>query len=83
MVRQPAPLPSSRNRNRVTFKTRLRIHVGEHQADTSILDDDTEKTRQQQRVFGVDQEDANVSSRLGQSELAASLFAVAVRSAVC
>ncbi|KAF9039427.1 hypothetical protein BDZ89DRAFT_1156893 [Hymenopellis radicata] len=59
MVRQPAPLPSSRNRNRVTFKTRLRIHVGEHQADTSILDDDTEKTRQQQRVFGVDQEDAN------------------------
>lgn len=61
MVRHPQPLPSNRNRNRVTFKTRLRIFVGDHQVDAATVDEDEEKIRLQQSVLGVDQEDANVS----------------------
>ncbi len=62
MVRPHPPVPSSlRNRNRITNKSRLKIHYGNVDVDPIIPDEDDEKTRLAQRVLGVDQDDANVS----------------------
>lgn len=64
MVRPHPVAPSTlRNRNRITNKSRLRVHFGNIDADPIIPDEDEEKNRMLQRVAGVDQEDANVSSR--------------------
>ncbi len=64
MPRPQPPVPSTlRNRNRITNKSRLRVHVGNVEADPIIPDEDDEKTRMLQSVAGVDQEDANVSAR--------------------
>lgn len=49
-----------RNRNRVTNKTRLRIVIGNIDADPLVLDEDEEKARVISTA-GVDAEDANVS----------------------
>lgn len=60
MVRQ-VPVPSTfRNRNRITHKSRLKIHHGNLDAEPYIPDEDEEKSRQQHSVAGVDQDDANV-----------------------
>lgn len=51
-----------RNRNRVTNKTRLKIHHGNFEAETIFIpDEDEEKHRLTNLVAGVDAEDANVS----------------------
>lgn len=53
-----------RNRNRVTNKTRLKIHHGNLDADALLIpDEDEEKHRLTNLVAGVDAEDANVSLR--------------------
>ncbi|KAK0483846.1 hypothetical protein IW261DRAFT_1465365 [Armillaria novae-zelandiae] len=60
MPRPQPPVPSTlRNRNRITNKSRLRVHVGNVEADPIIPDEDDEKNRMLQSVAGVDQEDAN------------------------
>lgn len=66
MVRQQLGLPLTvpRNRNRITNKSRLKVYKGDLDAESYIPDDDDEKTRLQQSVAGVDQEDANVGSTL-------------------
>lgn len=64
MVRHPQPLPSSTKRNRITFKTRLKLTFGDHCTDNGLVDEEEEKNRFLQRVAGVDQEDANVSRAL-------------------
>lgn len=74
MVRNLPPVPSTlRNRNRINNKSRLKIILGNFEADSLIPDEDEEKHRLQQSVLGVDQEDANVSSRFSQSQRATSL----------
>ncbi|KAF9005081.1 enhancer of polycomb-like-domain-containing protein [Cyathus striatus] len=51
-----------RNRNRITNKTRLKIHHGNIEADALLIpDEDEEKHRLTNLVAGVDAEDANVS----------------------
>ena len=51
-----------RNRNRITNKTRLKIHQGTLDADAILIpDEDEEKHRLTNLVAGVDAEDANVS----------------------
>lgn len=51
-----------RNRNRVTNKTRLKIHRGTLDADALFIpDEDEEKQHFTTLVAGVDAEDANVS----------------------
>ncbi len=51
-----------RNRNRVTNKTRLKIHHGNFEAEAIFIpDEDEEKHRLTNLVAGVDAEDANVS----------------------
>ncbi len=52
-----------RNRNRVTNKTRLRIHRDNIDADSLTFDEDEEKARVVSTA-GVDAEDANVSTVL-------------------
>ncbi|KAK0463915.1 enhancer of polycomb-like-domain-containing protein [Desarmillaria tabescens] len=60
MPRPQPPVPSTlRNRNRITNKSRLRVHIGNVEADPIIPDEDDEKNRMLQSVAGVDQEDAN------------------------
>lgn len=63
MGRPQPPLPSSRNRNRITNKSRLKIVRGDVAVEPIILDEDEEKNRLLQSVAGVDQDDANVSRR--------------------
>ncbi|KAF8623276.1 hypothetical protein AX17_007482 [Amanita inopinata Kibby_2008] len=49
-----------RNRNRITNKTRLKIHQGNLDVDTLLIpDEDEEKNRLTNLVAGVDAEDAN------------------------
>lgn len=73
MPRSHHPAPSTlRNRNRITNKTRLKIHHGNIDADPIIPDEDEEKNRFMQSVAGVDLEDANVSLVLSQSQPATS-----------
>jgi len=64
MPRNHAPTASAlRNRNRITNKTRLKIHQGSLDADVSIIpDEDEERHRLTNLVAGVDAEDANVST---------------------
>ena len=51
-----------RNRNRITNKTRLKIHHGNLDVDALLIpDEDEEKNRLTNLVAGVDAEDANVS----------------------
>ena len=51
-----------RNRNRITNKTRLKIHHGNLDVEALLIpDEDEEKTRLTNLVAGVDAEDANVS----------------------
>ncbi|KAK0244592.1 polycomb enhancer protein [Armillaria nabsnona] len=59
---QPGSIP--RTRNRITNKTRLKIYVGNIEVDPFSFDEDEEKNRLAQRVAGVDQDDANVSTPL-------------------
>ena len=64
MPRNNAPAASTlRNRNRITNKTRLKIHQGSLDADAILIpDEDEEKHRLTNLVAGVDAEDANVSA---------------------
>jgi len=65
MPRSHVPAASTlRNRNRITNKTRLKIHQGSLDADATsfIPDEDEEKHRLTNLVAGVDAEDANVSA---------------------
>lgn len=64
MPRNHHPAASTlRNRNRITNKTRLKIHQGSLDADAVLIpDEDEEKCRLTNLVAGVDAEDANVSS---------------------
>ena len=66
MPRNNAPAASTlRNRNRITNKTRLKIHQGSLDADALLIpDEDEEKHRLTNLVAGVDAEDANVSATL-------------------
>jgi len=66
MPRNNAPAASTlRNRNRITNKTRLKIHQGSLDADAVLIpDEDEEKHRLTNLVAGVDAEDANVSATL-------------------
>jgi enhancer of polycomb-like protein len=50
---------SLRNRNRITPKTRLKIHKGDIDAEPVVLEEDEEKARVVSTA-GVDAEDANV-----------------------
>ncbi|TFK38452.1 enhancer of polycomb-like-domain-containing protein [Crucibulum laeve] len=61
MPRNPHPGASTlRNRNRITNKTRLKIHHGNIDADALLIpDEDEEKHRLTNLVAGVDAEDAN------------------------
>lgn len=61
MPRNNAPAASTlRNRNRITNKTRLKIHQGSLDADAVLIpDEDEEKHRLTNLVAGVDAEDAN------------------------
>ncbi|KAF9530669.1 enhancer of polycomb-like-domain-containing protein [Crepidotus variabilis] len=61
MPRNNAPAASTlRNRNRITNKTRLKIHQGSLDADAAFIpDEDEEKHRLTNLVAGVDAEDAN------------------------
>ncbi|PFH50331.1 hypothetical protein AMATHDRAFT_145389 [Amanita thiersii Skay4041] len=61
MPRNHLPGPSTlRNRNRITNKTRLKIHHGNLDVDTPLIpDEDEEKNRLTNLVAGVDAEDAN------------------------
>ena len=63
MPRNHHPAASTlRNRNRITNKTRLKIHQGSLDADAILIpDEDEEKYRLTNLVAGVDAEDANVS----------------------
>ena len=63
MPRNHHPAASTlRNRNRITNKTRLKIHQGSLDADAVLIpDEDEEKYRLTNLVAGVDAEDANVS----------------------
>lgn len=63
MPRNHPPAASTlRNRNRITNKTRLKIHQGSLDADAVLIpDEDEEKHRLTNLVAGVDAEDANVS----------------------
>ena len=63
MPRNHHPAASTlRNRNRITNKTRLKIHQGSLDADAVLIpDEDEEKHRLTSLVAGVDAEDANVS----------------------
>jgi len=63
MPRNPHAAASTlRNRNRITNKTRLKIHQGSLDADAVLIpDEDEEKHRLTNLVAGVDAEDANVS----------------------
>ncbi|KAK0441186.1 enhancer of polycomb-like-domain-containing protein [Desarmillaria tabescens] len=80
MGRPQPPLPSSRNRNRITNKSRLKIVRGDVALEPVILDEDEEKNRLLQSVAGVDQDDAN-EHHLQQVLSAASFRSQAVRSA--
>ena len=63
MPRNNAPAASTlRNRNRITNKTRLKIHQGSLDDAVLIPDEDEEKHRLTNLVAGVDAEDANVSA---------------------
>ncbi|TFK31904.1 enhancer of polycomb-like-domain-containing protein [Crucibulum laeve] len=61
MPRNPHPGASTlRNRNRITNKTRLKIHHGNIDADALLIpDEDEEKNRIANLAAGVDAEDAN------------------------
>ncbi|KAF4622202.1 hypothetical protein D9613_009361 [Agrocybe pediades] len=61
MPRNPHAAASTlRNRNRITNKTRLKIHQGSLDADAVLIpDEDEEKHRLTNLVAGVDAEDAN------------------------
>ena len=63
MPRNHHPAASTlRNRNRITNKTRLKIHQGSPDAEAVLIpDEDEEKYRLTNLVAGVDAEDANVS----------------------
>jgi enhancer of polycomb-like protein len=52
---------SLRNRNRITPKSRLKIVLGNVDADSIVLEEDEEKARIVSTA-GVDAEDANVST---------------------
>ncbi|PBK77793.1 hypothetical protein ARMSODRAFT_9115 [Armillaria solidipes] len=80
MGRPQPPLPSSRNRNRITNKSRLKIVRGDVAVEPIILDEDEEKNRLLQSVAGVDQDDAN-EHHLQQVLSAASFRSQTVRSA--
>lgn len=80
MGRPQPPLPSSRNRNRITNKSRLKIVRGDVAVEPIILDEDEEKNRLLQSVAGVDQDDAN-EHHLQQVLSAASLRSQTVRGA--
>ncbi|KAG7452940.1 uncharacterized protein BT62DRAFT_36151 [Guyanagaster necrorhizus] len=78
MGRPQPPLPSSRNRNRITNKSRLKIVRGDVAVEPIILDEDEEKNRLLQSVAGVDQDDVN-EHHLQQVLSAASTRAQTVR----
>lgn len=80
MGRPQPPLPSSRNRNRITNKSRLKIVRGDVAVEPIILDEDEEKNRLLQSVAGVDQDDAN-EHHLQQVLSAASFRSQTVQSA--
>ena len=84
MPRNHHPAASTlRNRNRITNKTRLRIHHGSLEADAILIpDEDEEKYRLTNLVAGVDAEDANVSLISPAVDCNIN-FVVAVRSAEC
>lgn len=84
MPRNHHPAASTlRNRNRITNKTRLKIHQGSLDADAVLIpDEDEEKYCLTNLVAGVDAEDANVSL-ISLSLVATSNFTVAVRSVDC
>ncbi len=64
VMRSLQPGSTPRTRNRITNKTRLKIYVGNIEVDPFSFDEDEEKNRLAQRVAGVDQDDANVSTPL-------------------
>jgi hypothetical protein len=87
MPRNNAPAASTlRNRNRITNKTRLKIHQGSLDADAVLIpDEDEEKHRLTNLVAGVDAEDANVSATRFSSAgyMPRQQSSVAVHSAEC
>ena len=84
MPRNHHPAASTlRNRNRITNKTRLKIHQGSLDADAVLIaDEDEEKYRLTNLVAGVDAEDANVSL-VSPIAVCNINFTVAVRSVDC
>ena len=80
MPRNHHPATSAlRNRNRITNKTRLKIHQGALEADAVLIpDEEEEKHRLTNLVAGVDAEDANVSQIFTSGRVATSTCFVAV-----
>jgi enhancer of polycomb-like protein len=83
MPRNPHAAASTlRNRNRITNKTRLKIHQGPLDADNfQTADEDEERHQLTHLAAGVDAEESNVSSPLLSPCHHREQFSVAVRSA--